>query len=145
MTTAYYHILDKIKTFLVNDPIVSTVTNGSLDDVDVKKQTIFPLCHIIVNNARINMQTMDFNVSIIAMDIVDITSNANDNEDNVLNTQLAVLNRLAQVMMRGELFADYVQVLGETNCEPFTERFENYMAGWTMTFDLSIPNEMTIC
>jgi len=145
MTTAYYHILDKIKTFLVNDPIVSTVTNGSLDDVDVKKQTIFPLCHIIVNNARIGMQTMDFNISIIAMDIVDITSNANDNEDNVLNTQLAVLNRLAQVMMRGELFADYVQVLGETNCEPFTERFENYMAGWTMTFDLSIPNEMTIC
>jgi len=145
MTTAYYHILDKIKTFLVNDPIVSTVTNGSLDDVDVKKQTIFPLCHIIVNNASIGMQTMDFNISIIAMDIVDITSNTTDNEENVLNTQLAILNRLAQVMMRGELFADYVQVLGETNCEPFTERFENYMAGWTMTFDLSIPNEMTIC
>jgi len=145
MTTAYYHILDKIKTFLVNDPIVSTVTNGSLDDVDVKKQTIFPLCHIIVNNATINMQTMDFNVSIIAMDIVDITSNTTDNEENVLNTQLAILNRLAQVMMRGDLFADYVQVLGTANCEPFTERFENYMAGWTMTFDLSIPNEMTIC
>jgi hypothetical protein len=91
------------------------------------------------------MQTMDFNISIIAMDVVDITSNANDNEDDVLNTQLAVLNRLAQAMMRGGLFEDYIQVVGETNCEPFTERFENYLAGWTMTFDLSIPNEMTIC
>lgn len=145
MTTAYYHIIDELKTFLTNDRLVTTVTSGSLDDVDVKKQTIFPLCHIIVNNARIGMQTIDFNISIIAMDVVDITSNANDNEDDVLNTQLAVLNRLAQAMMRGGLFEDYIQVVGETNCEPFTERFENYLAGWTMTFDLSIPNEMTIC
>jgi hypothetical protein len=29
--------------------------------------------------------------------------------------------------------------------EPFTERFENLLAGWTMTFDVTVPNDMTIC
>jgi hypothetical protein len=36
-------------------------------------------------------------------------------------------------------------VEGTANLEPFTERFENYMAGWTMTLDIVTPNEMTIC
>ena len=34
---------------------------------------------------------------------------------------------------------------GNPSCEPFTERFENLLAGWTMTFDVLVPNEMTIC
>ena len=145
MTTAYYHILDKLKEHLTNDVLVSTVTNGSLDDIDLKKQSIFPLSHIIINNARLGLNAMSFNVSVIAMDIVDISTTENDNEADVLNTQLAVLNRLAHSMLRGDLFDDQVQMIEEPSCEPFTERFENYMAGWTMTFDVSIPNSMTIC
>jgi hypothetical protein len=145
MTTAYYHILDKIKEHLTNDVLVNTVTNGSLDDVDIKKQSIFPLAHVIINNARLGQYAMSFNISVIAMDIVDITAELTDNETDVLNTQLAILNRLAHSMLRGDLFDDKVQMIEDPNCEPFTERFENYMAGWTMTFDVSIPNDMTIC
>ena len=145
MTTAYYHILYKLKEHLTNDVLVSTVTNGSLDDIDLKKQSIFPLSHIIVNQARLGQYAMSFNVSVIAMDIVDFSPTENDNEADVLNTQLAVLNRLAHSMLRGDLFDDKVQMIDEPTCEPFTERFENYMAGWTMTFEVSIPNDMTIC
>ena len=31
------------------------------------------------------------------------------------------------------------------NCEPFVDRFENKLAGWTGTFDVVIQNDMTIC
>jgi hypothetical protein len=34
---------------------------------------------------------------------------------------------------------------GNASCEPFAERFENYLAGWTMTLDILVPNSMTIC
>ncbi len=69
----------------------------------------------------------------------------NDNEIDVLNTQHAVLNRAYEIIKHGSLAYDLFMVEGTANLEPFTERFENYMAGWTMTFDIVTPNEMTIC
>ena len=99
--TEYYDILNIIKTELEAIPMVTTVTQGAIDDVDLNKQTLFPLAHIITNSATPTLNTMTFNLSVIAMDIVDISKdettdifNGNDNELDVLNTQLAVLNRL---------------------------------------------------
>jgi hypothetical protein len=36
-------------------------------------------------------------------------------------------------------------ITSEPLAEPFTDRFENKIAGWTLTFDIIVPNEMTIC
>ena len=43
----FYNVTDKLKDTLLAEPFVNTVTFGSLDDVDLNKQTIFPLSHII--------------------------------------------------------------------------------------------------
>jgi hypothetical protein len=34
---------------------------------------------------------------------------------------------------------------GTPNLEPFTDRFENKLAGWAMTFDVIMMSEMTVC
>lgn len=148
----FYTIIDKLKTELNSSPFVNSVTEGSIFNVDLAKQTIFPLSHIMVNSASFEENVIRFNVSIIAMDIVDISKDetsdvfvGNDNEQDVLNTQLAVLQRVYEVMRRGTLYTELFQVDGSPNCEPFTERFENLLAGWTMTFDVLVPNEMSIC
>ena len=47
----YFDIIDKLKTHFENDELINTVTQGDLFDVDLNKQTIFPLVHLIVNNA----------------------------------------------------------------------------------------------
>ena len=69
--TGFYNVTKKIKDALAAEPFVNTVSFGSLDDVDLNKQTIFPLSHIIVNNCNVGSNTMTFNISILAMDIVD--------------------------------------------------------------------------
>lgn len=150
--TGYYTVLDKLKTELDSSPFVNTVTEGSIFDVDLNKQTIFPLSHIMVNNASLEENVIRFNISLMAMDIVDINKDestdvfkGNDNTQDVHNTQLAVLQRVYEVMRRGTLYSDNFQIDGNPNCEPFAERFENYLAGWTMTFDVLVPNEMSIC
>jgi hypothetical protein len=150
--TGYYNLLDKLKTHFDADAIVNTVTQGDIFDVDLSKQTIFPLLHIMVNNCTLDERTTIWNISLIAMDIVDISKNTstniflgNDNEIDVLNTQHAVLNRAYQLIKHGSLAYDLFMVEGTASLEPFTERFENYMAGWTMTIDIVTPNEMTIC
>jgi hypothetical protein len=148
----YYTILDTLKSNLDNDPFINTVTQGDIFAVDLAKQTIFPLCHIIVNNATFESNIIRFNVSVMAMDIVNKSKDedtnifdGNDNEIYVLNTMLSVLNRLYEELRRGDLFTDAFQVDGNPTLEAFAERFENYLAGWTMTFDILVPNEMTIC
>lgn len=148
----FYNILDTLKNHLEGDAIVNTVTTGDIFQVDLGKQTIFPLSHIMVNNATFEGNVIRFNVSLLAMDIVDISKDeitdiflGNDNEQDVLNTQLAVLNRLYEMLRRGDLYTNNFMVEGNPSCEPFAERFENYLAGWTMTFDILVANTMTIC
>ena len=150
--TGYYELLDKLKTHFDADVIVNTVTQGDIFKVDLSKQTIFPLVHIMVNNCTLDERTTTWNISLIAMDIVDLSKSVttdiflgNDNEVDVLNTQQAVLNRAYEIIKHGSLAYDLFMVEGTASLEPFTERFENYMAGWTMTFDVVTPNEMTIC
>ena len=86
------------------------------------------------------------------MDIVDISKEeatdkfvGNDNEQDVLNTQLALLTRVINDLQRGDLYTELYQVAGDVSCEPFVDRFENKLAGWTATFDVLVQNDMTIC
>jgi hypothetical protein len=148
----YFDIIDKIKQHFENDPLVNTVTQGDIFDVDLNKQTIFPLCHIIVNQATFENNVIRYNISILAMDITDISKSesadkfdGNDNELYILNTMMAVHNRCYEMLRRGDLYSDKFQVDGSPTCEPFTERFENKLAGFTLTIDILIPNDMTIC
>jgi len=148
----FYNVTEQLKTALAAEPFVNTVTFGSLDDVDLNKQTIFPLSHIIVNNTTVGTKTLTFNISILAMDIVDISKAAttdifvgNDNEQDVLNTQLGLLTRIINILQRGDLYTELYQVQGDVSCEPFVDRFENKLAGWAATFDVVVQNDMTIC
>jgi len=148
----FYNVTKELKTALAAEPFVNTVTFGSLDDVDLNKQTIFPLSHIIVNNTTVGTKTLTFNISILAMDIVDISKEAtadifvgNDNEQDVLNTQLGLLTRIINILQRGDLYTNLYQVQGDVSCEPFVDRFENKLAGWSATFDVVVQNDMTIC
>jgi hypothetical protein len=148
----YYSVLTKLQTELNNDDLVNTVTEGDLFSVDLAKQTIFPLCHIIVNSATFVDNVIQYNISILAMDVVDISKEktddkfrGNDNEQDVINTQISVMNRLYEKLRRGNLYDDNYQVDGSPTIEFFVDRFENKLAGVTMSFNLNTPNVMTVC
>ena len=148
----FYQVTDTIKNQLLADVNVNTVTTGDITKIDLSKQTIFPLAHLIVNNVTNEDNVLRFSLSVLAMDIVDISKEAvvdifrgNNNEQDILNTQLAVLNKLVQVLRGGTLHTDLYQLDGTPNFEPFYDRFENEMAGWALTFDVIIPNDISIC
>ena len=150
--STFYEITQVIKNKLQEDLFVNTVTTGDIFKVDLNKQTIFPLSHIIVNSVSYQGAVLNYNISILCMDIVDESKEkvvdiflGNDNEQDVLNTQLAVANRFLEVLRRGTLAEDYELVNNSANIEFFTERFENKIAGVTFTFDMAIENKMTKC
>jgi len=149
----FYEISQAIKNQLDEDAFVNTVTIGDIFKIDLNKQTIFPLSHIMINSANYNGKTFNYNVSVLCMDIVDESKEAttdlfrgNDNEQDVLHTQEMVARRLLEMLKRGDLYDDGFQLTNNSaSIEYFVDRFENKIAGVTMTFDVMTFNDMTIC
>ena len=148
----YYQLTSTIEEQLRGTEFTNTVSIGDISKVNLNKQDIFPLAHIIVNNVIQQEQTLTFNISILAMDIVDQSKSettdiftGNNNEQDILNTQLAVLNKVIQSLRMGTLHQDKYQLDSPVSCEPFYDRFENQLAGWTATMDIMIYNDINIC
>ena len=148
----FYQVTQVIKDQLLSDVNVKTCTTGDITRIDLSKQTMFPLSHIIINNVGNEDNILRFSLSVLAMDVVNISKEevvdifiGNNNEQDILNTQLAVLNKLVQVLRGGTLHQDLYQLDGSPSFEPFYDRFENEMAGWALTFDVIIPNDISIC
>jgi hypothetical protein len=137
----YINILDKIETELLKDPFCKAVSRGDIYKVATNKQQIYPLSHLIVNSFRPNGNATSYNVSVISMDVV---KENEDNEDFVLNTQSFVNMRLMELLGRGNLHDDLYHLDGSPSYEFFRDRFEDKVAGCTVTFDVLIPNEMPI-
>ena len=149
---AFYLVLDTVKDTLLNDVDINTVTYGDLSEVDLSKQTIFPLAHVLINGATLTDQTVDMNLTVLCMDSVDIYKNKskdpfakNESEHQILNTMLAVGNRLTQKFMNGTLHQDGFQMDGDVTCEIFFDRFEGQLAGWAFTFTVSVHNDIYKC
>jgi len=105
-----------------------------------------------VNNITAEEQVLRFDISILACDIVDQTKDittdrftGNDNEQDILNTQLLVLNKLIQKLRMGSLHTDMYQLDGNPSLTPFSDRFENELAGWTADMNILIYNDIYIC
>ena len=148
----YYQITQTIKDQLLADENVNTVTTGDITEIDLSKQTIFPLSHIIINNVTIQEQVLQFNISVLAMDLVNLSKEettdifrGNNNEQDVINTQLAVVNRLVGALRQGTIHLDLYQLDGNASCEIFYDRFENEMAGVACTFNVLIANDINLC
>lgn len=148
----FYLITDKLRDELIADDTINTVTYGDITQVDLSKQTIFPLAHVMINSVNHLERILSFNITVMTMDVVNQSKDAtsdiyvdNDNEQDILNTQLAVINRLVEKLRSGTLHSDKYQLEGNPICEPFVDRFENKIAGWATTFDVIIHNDIYIC
>lgn len=153
---ALYASIERLRNKLLEHPAVNTVTTGDLSEVDLDKQTMFPLAHIIINEASFTSTIINFDVSVLVMDIVqkDRESIAGeepqiyegDNELYVLNNCLNVGNHLTDALFNGSLYDGNAYVERSTvTAEPFRDRFENIVAGFAFNFTLTIRNNIDRC
>jgi hypothetical protein len=149
---SFYNVIDKVKEVLTAEPFNHEMSFGDIADIDLKKQSLFPLAHLMINNATISNNYVTLNITIFFMDLVDISNEqvtdlyrGNDNRQDILNTQLALATRVMRVMQNADLYRNDFELINDANCEPFTERFDNMLAGWAVTFDIGTKSEMTYC
>lgn len=151
--TQVYDLLDKIKDELRANHHMNSVSFGDITEINLNKMDIFPLAHLNISNVVIDSQFMTFTLQILCADIVDYTKEVVtpdqfygvDNLQDVLNTQLQVINLIYSKLRRGSLRINKLQVDETISCQPFKERFENELAGWEAEIDIKMINDISIC
>lgn len=148
--TSFYDTINAIKTYLQGNTSVNTVSFGDILKVDLSKQSLFPLSNISVSDVVFGEHTMAFTLNVMALDVVydsseNITSEDNpflgtNNLQDVLNTQLVVLNGLQSSLRRGELMQDKFIVDSNLSADYLEEQFDNLLAGWAMDITVEVPN-----
>lgn len=145
----YYNLVDNIYNYLSGNNNINTVTYGDIFDVDLAKQTIFPLAHIIVNDVTFNEHFMTFSINVICMDVVDEFEEnkqernsiyGTDNKQDILNSMLSVVNGLQSSLRRGGMNENNYEINDSPTATQFEDRFENLLSGWSITFNIEVPN-----
>ena len=146
----YYNLIDNIYTYLSGTNNINTVTYGDIFDVDLAKQTIFPLAHIIVNDVTFSDHFMTFSINVICMDVVDETKEdkqqrnsiyGSDNKQDILNSMLSVVNGLQSSLRRGGMNDNNYEINDSPTATQFEDRFENLLTGWSLLLNVEIPND----
>ena len=85
------------------------------------------------------------------MDLVEPDSS---NEQEVLSDCLEIMNDIIAIYKHGEILYGYDAAHGQEpryfidndfTIEPFTERFDNSVTGWVMSFAIIVENELNSC
>ena len=149
---SFYKIATLVRDTLSDHPDISVVTMGDYNQVDLNKQTIFPLAHIQPSTSVIHEQTIDYTFNIIALDIVDFNKdNVKDLEpavfrgnDNLQDVWASMLNVLNDLYLRISKSAEYEA--GESpSVDFFDMRFENGLAGCGISITITMENGHAIC
>lgn len=152
--TEIYDITKTLKDSIQSNGITNKVTFGDLLQVDLDKTTMFPLSHMIIGTCVFSEHTITIPVNILFIDIVDVNKKledediffGNDNLQDVLNTQFQAANILQSKLRRGNLFQQLYQVNEDVTAEPFLDDFENQLAGWSVDFTITVPNnKIDVC
>jgi len=141
-----YSAIQVIKEELQEIPLINTITEGDLSDVDMDDKTIYPLAHIIVNTWQDLTPIVQFSVDIIFADIVDDSVKIESNKQDIWNQQALIGAALLQSIRNGSQCCKYLTELVSTQpSQLFTDRFENALAGTVVSFTFNMPKSLCKC
>ena len=152
----YYNVLNYFKTIMKNHPSIQSVTYGDIDSIDDKQYPEYPLGNVLITDSRFEPSTTTFTVQLTLADKQKNRNNESTGEENsqtipfygvddmvdIHANTLAILNDLTAYTQRG---VQGFEVNGDIVCQPFSDRFNNGLAGWVATFELTTHNDKNRC
>lgn len=147
-----YRIINAMQSELSSNPFCNDVTLGQLTEIDLAKQTIFPLANITLVSVRNNENTLSFTITITNVDIVEISKESPENKiygnDNLIyiwTNQLYVINRLVTRLRQSTLYSDGWELDGNPESDFIDKEMENMLAGFETTLTITVPNGINVC
>jgi len=141
-------VVEQFEAICVAHKQLNSFTFGDIFEVDLSNEMNFAKAHLIEQPATINNRDFVFTFDLLVMDLVAADGS---NQTDVLNDTFLILSDVYREFKNGIAKAtspmtsrDYV-VSDNINCEPFTDRFENLLAGWKGTISITVPSHNNAC
>ena len=159
----YNNAINTLKQLGAEHEQIATTTTGDIYDIDLEKNTLFPLFHINPVNVATGQSSLTYNFQLFVMDAVSERENWTEanlqsadrlsNEQEVLSSCLQICVDIIGIMRHskwqgaGELDIDDPVYFteGEYTIEPFTERFDNLLTGWVFSIGIVVQNDFQTC
>jgi|TARA_B110000908_G_C10143797_1_gene398061 hypothetical protein len=164
----YNNVIMTLEGLGVQHKFIKTTTVGDIYDIDLSKQTLFPLMHINPTSVTTGASQLNYNFQIFVCDLVSEkedwkpiapetpnTSTAHNlsNEQEVLSDCLSTCvdiisifrNSKWQAQLSLDINAPVYFTESEYSLEPFTERFDNLLTGWVFQLTLVVQNDFQSC
>ena len=148
---------------------IHTTSVGDIFDIDLEKDTKFPLLHINPVNVTTGDSQLTYNFQIFIMDMVsekeDWTKNnasanfpklykALSNEQDVFNETLQICTDIIGMLRHSkwqslegtnDINASVYFTQDQFTIEPFQERFDNLCCGWVFNIGVLVQNDFQTC
>tara|TARA_R100001443_G_scaffold114110_1_gene129619 strand:+ start:529 stop:1068 length:540 start_codon:yes stop_codon:yes gene_type:complete len=161
----YNNAINTLKNIGKNHANITTTTTGDVFDIDLSKNTLFPLMHINPVNVSAGLSQLNYTFQIFVMDLVsqkedwteeNIQSAAFlNNEQEVLSgtlqTCVDIIGQFRHSVAQSEQGVDdinyptYFTDGGDFVITPFTERFDNLLTGWVFNLEIQVINDFQTC
>jgi len=146
-----YQLIKSMESELISNPFCNKVTLGTMTEIDLPKQTIFPLADITLNSVTNSENTLIFQITITNLDIVEISKEVpqdifgNDNLVYIWTNQLYVINRLIGRLRQSTIHSNGWELIGTPQSDFVDKEMENMLAGFETTLSIAIPNGINVC
>ena len=144
---SFLDIVNTFKKVCEQHDQVRTFTTGDIFEADLETQDVFTKVHLIETGASIDKTTFTFTFDLLVMDLV----NADGSDvEFTLNRTFLILSDIFREFRTGSAFANSAVTQSITmpetlSCEPFSDRFENWLSGWKGTFNITVQGKNSAC
>lgn len=154
--TLYYNVLEYFRTIMDNHPSIDQVSQGDLYGLDGAEYPYYPLGNVSILGADFDEKNTDYTIQLIIADKIKLKNNESEprtNEqvvpfstwDDVVDIHANTLAILNDLLSFTQYSVQAFQIIGTINNEPFTDQFNNGLAGWVSTFTLRTHNDRPRC
>lgn len=154
--TLYYNVLEYFKTIMDNHPSIDQVSQGDFYGVDGQEYPYYPVGNVNILGADFDTKNTDYTIQLVIADKLKLKNNESEprtNEqfvpfstwDDVVDIHANTLAILNDLLSFTQYSVQAFDIIGTINNEPFTDRFNNGLAGWVSTFTLRTHNDRPRC
>tara|TARA_R100000329_G_scaffold9948_1_gene11269 strand:+ start:91 stop:624 length:534 start_codon:yes stop_codon:yes gene_type:complete len=159
----YNNVINTLKQLGTEHNQIQTTTTGDIFDIDLSKNTLFPLFHINPVSVTAGESTLTYNFQLFIMDAVsekEDWTEANFQSADYLSNEQEVLSECLQIctdiigiftnskwqsQLTNDIDAPVYFSDIDFTLEPFNERFDNMLTGWTFEIGIIVHNDFQTC
>ena len=146
----YYEATQLIKTIAEQTGLITTVTLGDFNSIDTKRQTLFPLLHVVPIGFVVDGSIVTYNYTLYFCDLVDYNKEnlytepnpywGTDNTIDVHNQMSLAAMLFIDKINRGDSYDENFRISQSNTGTLFSNRLENLLSGVQMDISITTPS-----